>query len=456
MVLGNLESKELALSALVKLSSCRENKRQIAAAGGVPLVLEQMFSSHGHTFIIARCSELLERLSSNGDGIVFLVDSNGARLDLEKIVTNLLAFLKNQNSSLTIHKPVLRALLGICKSEANLVEKAVVSADGVSVILPLLDDPDQEIREVTINLLFRFSHHEPQGIGDFLLMQRRLEILMSFLQDDSRGDAQMAAAGLLANLPKSEAALTNKLIQSDGLPAILNILRSGTMEAKENALSALFRFTDPTNLESQRLVVEMGVYPLLLNFLKSDSVTAKARAAALIGNLSLSTPKLTVMSKSTGCWHFRPARVTLCMAHGGICDVSTTFCLLKANALPGLVQLLQEKVHATAYEALQTLSTLVREDSSYRGAIVLHEANAILPILDVLNWGTSSLKEEALGLLEKVFASRELAELHGSKARILLVGLTSRSIHEDSQLGRKASRVLVQLERYSKSSMPLV
>ncbi|KAF8388160.1 hypothetical protein HHK36_026826 [Tetracentron sinense] len=450
MVSGNLDSKQWALSALIKLASFRGNKELIAVAGGVPLVLEQMFSSHVPTIIISKCSEILEKLSSNDDGIEFLVDENGARLELEQIIINLVAFQQIPNSSHIVRKPALRALLGICKSEVKLVEKAVVNANGVSTILPLLDDPDLEIRETALNLLFHFSQHEPQGIVDFLLMQRRLEAFVGFLENDSKGETQMAAAGLLANLPKSEVALTKKLIESDGLQAILNILRCGTMEAKENALGTLFRFTDPTNLESQRMVVEMEAYPLLVNFLRCGSVTAKARAAALIGNLSMSSPKLTVVSKPTGCLCFRPARVPECAAHGGICSVNTNFCLLKANALPELIQLLQEKVHATAYEALQTLSTLVREESPHRGANVLHEAKAMVPILEVLNWGTSSLKEEALGLLEKVFAAREQAEFYGSSARILLVGLSSRSIHEDGQLGRKIARVLAQLELYSR------
>jgi len=66
----------------------------------------------------------------------------------------------------------------------------------------------------------------------------------------------MAAAGLLANLPKSERELTLKLINLGGLDAILSIFKNGIMEAKENALSALFRFTDPTNIGSQRDLVK--------------------------------------------------------------------------------------------------------------------------------------------------------------------------------------------------------
>lgn len=455
MVSGNIESTELSLSALVKLSGCHANKELIAGAGGVPLVLKLMFSPHPRTFIVVKCAEILEKLSSEDDGIKFFVDEEGTQLESEPIITNLLALQQKANSAHNVRRPALHALLGICRFEAGLVKKAVLTANGVSLVLPLLDDPDSEIREIAISLLFLFSQHEPQGVVEYLLKPRRLEALVGFLENDDKGDVQMAAAGLLANLPKSERALTMKLIELQGIYAILNILRNGTMEAKENALSALFRFSDPTNLESQRILVEGGAYPLLVSFLRAGSVPAKARAAALIGNLSTSSPKLTVVSKSASCWCFRPSRDPLCLAHGGICSVNATFCLLEAKALPDLVKLLHGEVHATAYEAIQTLSTLL-EGSPQRGAKVLHEADAIKPILETLTWGTDSLKEEALGLLEKVFVSKEMVEHYGSAARLLLVGLTGRAVHENGHNGRKAAKVLALLERYSRSSTSLL
>ncbi|KAK0607875.1 hypothetical protein LWI29_021780 [Acer saccharum] len=453
---GNFQSKELSLSVLVKLSIVCANKELIAAAGGIPLILQLMFSTHVRSIIIVKCSEILEQLSSDDDGIKFLVDENGDQLDLEQIINNLLGLHQNINSSHNVRRPALRALLRICKSEAGLVKTAVLKADGVSIVLPLLDDSDPEIRETAINLLFLFSHHKPEGVVDYLLKPKRLEALVGYLVNDDKSDVQMAAAGLLANLPKSELTLTMKLIDMDGLDAIIHILNSGTIEAKENALSALFRFTDPANLESQRIVVQKGVYPLLVNFVRVGSVTAKARAAALIGTLSASTPKLTVVSKSTGCWCFRLSRVNLCSAHGGICSESTTFCLLKANALPDLVKLLHGRVHATAYEAIQTLTTLVAEGCRQRGVNVLHEADAIKHILDILNWGTDSLKEEALGLLEKVFITKEMVEIYGSTTRLLLVGMTGRNVHDDSSLRSKAAKVLSRIERYSRSSTSLL
>ncbi|CAN6726099.1 unnamed protein product [Malus baccata var. baccata] len=422
MVSGNIESKELSLSALAELSGCSANKELIAASGGVNLVLKLAFTPHVPSIIAVKCYEILEKFTSDTDGAKFFVDENGCQLELEPIVTSLTALQQNPNLAYNVRRPALCSLLGICKFDAGLIKK-----------------------------------HEPEGVVEYLLKPRRLEALVGFLENDDKGDAQMAAAGLLANLPKSERLLTNKLIELDGHTAIINILRTGTMKAKENALSALFRFTDPTNLESQRKLVEGGAYPLLVNFLRSSSVTAKAWAAALIGNLSTSTPKLTMVSKPSGCWScFKPSGAPLCSAHGGICSATSTFCLLEAKALPDLVRLLSGEVYETAIEAIRTLSTLVLEASPQRGASVLHDADAIKPTLEILCWGTDSLQEDALSLLEKVFMSKEMVEVYGSAARLRLAGLTSRNIHEDGHHRRKATRVLSLLERYSKSSTSII
>lgn len=456
MASGNIKSKEASLHALVKLSTFRDNKHLIAAAAGVRLVLNLLSSPHMITVVIARCAEILANLSSNGDGTKFLVDEAGTQLELEPVTANLLAIQQNLNSLDNIRRPALRALLGICQSEAGLVKSAVVKASGVSVVLALLDDSNQEIRELAINLLFLFSQHEPEGVVEYLLKPRRLEALVGFLDNCDKGDVQMAAAGLLANLPKSETSLTEKLIELGGLEAIIEIIRSGSNEAKENALSALFRFTDPTNLKSQRVVVEFGAYPLLTGLLRVDSVTASARAAALLGDLSMRSPELSDMHRNHSCSCFPRARAAVCPAHGGSCSVNTTFCLLEGNALPDLVQLLQAKVHATAYEAIQTLSTLVQEDSPQRGAAVLHDYGAIGPTIEVLKWGSESLKAEALSLLEKVFVSTEMVDLYSATARSPLGQLASRSIFDDAHLQRKAVKVLLLIERYSRSSTSLV
>ncbi|KAI3795910.1 hypothetical protein L1987_38570 [Smallanthus sonchifolius] len=118
------------------------------------------------------------------------------------------------------------------------------------------------------------------------------------------------------------------------------------------------------------------------------------------------------MTSSTSQWCscFGPARVNTCPAHGGICSVMGKFCLLEAKALPDLVKLLHGEVQATTYEAIQTLLTLVKKESPRRGAHVLHESGAVVPILEVLNWGSESLKLEDLEKMMQTMPTGARAE----------------------------------------------
>lgn len=153
----------------------------------MPLVVDLMFSHRMKSFITIKCCEILEKLASDDDGIDFLVDGKGNQLELENIITNLLALTQGPNSA-HYRKPALRGLLGLCKFETGLVKKAVLAANGVSLILALLDDSDPEIKETAINLLFLFSQHEPEGVVEYLFRPRRLEALVGFLQNEDNDD----------------------------------------------------------------------------------------------------------------------------------------------------------------------------------------------------------------------------------------------------------------------------
>ncbi|XP_047317473.1 U-box domain-containing protein 44-like [Impatiens glandulifera] len=463
MASGNIESKEISLSALSKLSICKENKNLIASSGGVPLVIKLMCSFQFRTFIINKCLDILEKLSSRGDGTRFFVDENGMKLDQESIVGSLFAFLQNPRPSYTLHKPALYTLLAILKSESELIEECVFTSDGVSLVLPFLDNSDPDIKKAAINLLYIFSEYKTEA-NEYLQRPLRIETLMGFLDNRNR-DAQMAAAGLLANLMKSERLLIKKLIELNGLKAIVNALRTGAMDVKENILTALFPFTDdPTDVDSQRYMVELGAYPLLVSLVKEGSDIAKERAACLIANLSSSTPKLTVFHKRANnywCFSYNKLDNRLCCVHGGLCTVSTTFCMLEANALPELVNVLIEKVEPAAFQAIRAISTLIWNDSCVEGgAWALHGTCGIRPLLEVLNWGTDSLKEEALRVLEKVFMCREMVEYYGLEAKEILSGLMiscqSNNIHISGNLPREGLyRVLLLVERRSRSSSSL-
>ena len=63
-----------------------------------------------------------------------------------------------------------------------------------------------------------------QEVSRFLLNKNKLQLFVSFLEDDSKGDVQAATAGILANLPASDSKLTVVLIEYEALPTIIKVI----------------------------------------------------------------------------------------------------------------------------------------------------------------------------------------------------------------------------------------
>jgi hypothetical protein len=452
MISGNLESKASALGALKNLSINHKNKKHMANTGVVPLIMDHLFSSKFPSTIREASAIILERVMSD-DGIQFLVDGNGSRLELEPIIQNLLALQQNPSTFFSIRRHVLNALLGMVSApDGQIVRTIAREVNAISVLLPLVEGSDPKICKSVIKLLCFLSEGGSQEVSRFLLNKNKLQLFVSFLEDDSKGDVQAATAGILANLPASDSKLTAALIEYEALPAIIKVMKNGTFDAKENAVGALLRFTDPSSVGTQHTVVQLGAYPILISLLHSGTMLAKTKAAFAIGNLSSSSPHLSVAPVVNGCLCFMSAKPPVCRVHRGPCDVKTTFCLVKANALSALVNLLQEREGNTAGAAVHALATLVSDDDILsKGATVLHQEKAIDPVIGILSRGTTESKEEAVRLLEKLFNIKEIVEAYASKARIPLVDLATQT-HWGGSLRKKAANVLAQLEVIQETS----
>ncbi|XP_020675852.1 U-box domain-containing protein 44 [Dendrobium catenatum] len=451
---GDAKSRELAFSVMAKLCTSFENRRLTVEAGAVSLILEQISSPQVSPIIREKCSGIFEKLTSSG--LEFLNGTGIVLPQRELMITNLIGIFETPSTSIGIRKPAFRALLSLCKSAKVAAENAIASQNGLSIILPLLEDSDKEIQKLALELIHQFSQNESSRIADFLLDGTRLETLMPFLEDESQPELQLLAVELLTNLQKSNIELIKGLAKSGAIPLILHILNRGTMEAKENVLDLLVGFMNPADIEMQKRLVESGAYPLLVNILISGSKTAKARAAALIGNLSSNSLNLTEEPNRTGCFCFLRKKIPTCEVHGGICSVESSFCLLKADALKPLVNLLDERDDAVKLKAILALKTLV-EGIGSRGVICLHRFKAIKPMLDVLREENPALKEEVLEMLEMLFKVREVLDSYTDDVKIPLIHLSAyRSGNTNDHLRIKAAKLLADLELYSKSgSSPL-
>ncbi|KAI3504239.1 hypothetical protein L1887_32786 [Cichorium endivia] len=117
MAFTHLESKELSVSLLLMLSTNSENKTLFIASGAVPLLV---IGQHNVflpllVLILEKCTQMLEKLTSSGDGIKFFAEDNDTYINLESLVKNLLAFLQNSRLIYSISGPLLHVLFKICE-----------------------------------------------------------------------------------------------------------------------------------------------------------------------------------------------------------------------------------------------------------------------------------------------------------------------------------------------------
>lgn len=450
MITENLEIKAAALRALQNLASCGSNKRRLAEAGAAPLVLEHLFLGRFPVDVKVSAAAILEKLVLT-DGNMFLVDANGDAIDLGKTIHNLLGLQDSLSSSSTVRKHVLLSLLGLVSPPlAHETRKTFRDAGGISMLLPLLEPGEPEVRNAVVQVLCCLASDSAQEISLFITQKKLAGLFVRLLQDGSQGEIQAAAAGILACLPLGETGLTRELVEEGALPALVYLIRYGSPKLKENAIGALLRFTLPLDVELQKKVIDLGIYPALRGLINSGTQLGKVSAAIALGYFSESTPQLSTPPSMSGCFCILRKPLPVCRVHGGQCGERTTFCLVHAEVVPDLVLLLKDRESDAAGAGVDALSTLVLENESLeKGVKLLHDEKAIEPIIDLLSHGTESSKEKAINLLKKIFKVRKMTEHYGDQARIPLVEVAT---HGNDSIGKQAAKVLASLEHRDSST----
>eukprot|EP00250_Pteridium_aquilinum_P010199 c19210_g1_i1 orf=350-3373(-) len=451
MLSRNLEYKALALRALQKLVSCPSNKRHLAEAGAVPLVIEHLYSVRFPINMRESAGAILEKLVLT-DGNTWLVDAEGVPIDAGNTFLHTLLVLQDSLSNApTVRKHVLSTLRGLVSSPlGSEAKRTFKDADGIAMLLPLLEHTDPEVRNASVQVLSCLASENAQEISHFIMQTNLVDRFVMLLNDERQGDIQVAAAGILGCLPQDEPGLTKKLVEENALPALMHLVTHGNLQAKENAIGALLRFTLPSDVELQKKVVDLGIYTALKGLICSGTQVSQIRAANALRNFSTSTMQLTLPPKIPGCCCLVRKASVVCRVHGGQCGEKTTFCLVEVDVVPDLVLLLKDRESDSAGAAVEALSTLVIENETLeKGAKLLHDEKAIDPILELISHGTEFSKERALNLLRKIFKVRRLAEQYAEKARILLVELAT---HGNDSMGKQATKILSSLEHFESSS----
>lgn len=428
---SNAEGKTAALGALQNLSAVQENRNQMIEGGVIQPLLEILFTVKTVAVKIrehAAATFANLALSSQSCGNNDLWGNHG---NIDEILLQLMSLLTRTGPGIQSH--ILRALNSICyHSDCVGLRETLREHESIQFLARFMDDKNTEVRLYALKLLLTITN---DGGGDILaqaMVPDSYQVMVSLFSLESFEEEKAAAMGILGNLPLNDRQITERMLQAGLLSSIVTILkrcfsripgRTNT-PLVENAVWALVRFTLPTNIDLQLHTAKHGVIPLLVNLLSVSSPLVKCRAAMSLQQFSENTPKLSVPIKRSKSWScFASPLPPVCNAHGGVCSVEETFCLLEAGAISPLIQVLEEKEANLDEAALSALVTLVSDECWERGTDVLVNANGVLPIIRKLSVNNIGVQEMALLLLEKILRKEKYKAKFGSVAQMSLVSL---------------------------------
>lgn len=450
---GKLEAKSSAIGALQNLSTLADIRGHLISSGVIPPLLQLLFSV---TSVVMSLKEQAAATLANlakSSTTETKIDRQGNILESDETIYQLLSLLNLAGTVIQGH--LLRALVGMSAlPSAVLVRNKLRAGGGIQLLLPFCEMEDVEVRVNAVTLLWYLS-----GDGNGKEMAEHfggtcIQALVHLLNDSPRDEEKAAVAGIIGNLPASDAKLTQLLLEADALPTISNLLsvrrnRSSSRDVRnlllENSASAIIRFSWAHDVRLQKLAAELDVVPKLVQLLVVGTPLAKQRAAFALSQFSENSGRLSVPIPNSspfwcGCIASSPDMG--CRVHGGLCSVQTSFCLIAGDAVGPLVQTLEEREGGAAEAALGALMTLVHDDVWECGVHAIAEAQGINPIVRALTVGSPGSKEKGVWILERIFRIEKYRMLYGSSAQMPLIDLTQKG---SNTLKPAAARILAHL-----------
>ena len=432
---GKLEAKLSALNALQNLSNLTENIKRLISSGIVSPLLQLLFS----------VTSVLMTLREPASAILARIAQSENILVKQDVAQQMLSLLNL--SSPAIQFNLLQALNSIAShSSASKVRRKMKENCAVQLLLPFLTESNIKIRSAALNLLYTLSKDSPEEFME-QLGESYLINIVNIISSSASDSEKAAAIGIVSNLPVSNKKSTEVLKKLHFLPILISLMSSGASTStktwlEESIAGVLIRFTIPSDKKLQLLSAELGVIPILLKLLASESSVAKCRAAISLTQLSQNSVALRKSRKSR--WTCMPPSAdTFCQVHDGYCVVKSTFCLVKAGAVPPLIQILEGQDREADEAALNALATLLQDEIRESGSLYIAKTSGVQAIIRALESGTVKAQEKALWMLETIFRIEEHRSQYGESAQVVLIDLAQNG---DPRLKSTIARVLAQLE----------
>ncbi|WCJ39033.1 U-box domain-containing protein 43 [Euphorbia peplus] len=434
---GKLESKLSSLNALHNLSKLTANIQLLISARIVVPLLQLLFS----------VTSVLMTLREPASAILARIAQSESILVNKDVAQQMLSLLNLSSPVIQFH--LLQALNSIAShSRASRVRKKMKQNGAIPLLLPFLTDTNIRNRSAALDLLYTLSKDSPEELIE-QLGESHISNIVHTVSSSKSDDEKAAAIGILSNLPignKKVTEMLNKLNLLSVLISILSTTKSSsspvTSKLTDSIAGTFIRFTVPADKKLQLHSAELGIIPLLVKLLSSESSLAKSRAATSLAQLSQNTLTLSKSRKSR--WTcITPSNAASCEVHGSSCTVKNTFCLVKAGAVSHLVKILEGEEREADEAVLNALATLLEDEIWETGSNYIAKMPVCNGITRVLESGNAKAQEKALWILERIFRIEEHRTQFGESAQAVLIDLAQNG---DTRIRSAVGKVLAQLQ----------
>ncbi|KAJ0976157.1 hypothetical protein J5N97_018122 [Dioscorea zingiberensis] len=435
---GKLEAKLSALGALRNLSTVKANIPRLISAGIVPPLLQLLFS----------VTSVLMTLREPASAILASIAQSELILTKKGVAPQMLSLLNLSSPAIQYH--LLQALNSIASHpNASKVRTEMEENGAVQLLLPLLAESNTEIRVAALSFLYTLSKDFTGEMAD-LVGENHLNILVDIISTSTSENEKAAAVGILSNIPVSNKKVTELLKRKNLLPVLIALVEVSIAKTSvstirwllESIAGVLVRFTIPSDKKLQRQSASHGIVPCLLKLLSCGSVAAKAKAATSLAQLSQNSLALSNVKSPRWFCALQPMEA-FCEVHNSQCTVKTTFCLVKAGAIPPLVQVLEGKEREADEAALTALATLLQDEIWESGCSAIEKVSGVQAVTGVLKVGSLKAQVKAVWMLEKFFRINANREKYGGAAQVLLIDLAQEG---DPTLKPMIAKILAHLQ----------
>ncbi|KAA3481300.1 U-box domain-containing protein 44-like [Gossypium australe] len=431
---GKLEAKLSALNALQNLSNLSENVQRLINSGIVVSLLQLLFS----------VTSVLMTLREPASAILARIAQSESILVNQDVAQQMLSLLNLSSPIIQCH--LLQALNSIAgHHNASKVRSKMKENGVIHLLLPFLTESNMKIRTGALDLLYTLSQHLPEELTE-QLGESHLNTIVNIILSSPLETDKAAAVGILSNIPISNKKATEVLKKSNLLPILISMMNSSpsmiSNSLAEGVAGVLIRFTVPSDKKLQLLAAQNEAIPLLVKLLSCGSLVAKCRAAAALAQLSQNSVSLR-KSKKKSWFCVPPSATAFCDVHDGYCIVSNTFCLVKAGAIPPLIQILEGKEREADEAVLNALATLLQDEIWENGSNYIAKNAGVEAIIKIMETATVKAQEKALWILERVFGVEELRVKYGESAQVVLIDLAQKG---DPRLKSTTAKLLAKLE----------